>query len=266
MAGRVLEAGLHLLDRQLVDKDGRLAGKVDDLELELPESGGPPVVTAILAGPGALSRRLGGRFGAWLEAVANRLREGDDRRPARIPFTAVKSIGSAVDLSVAKAELETDRLEAWTREHVIGRLPGAGDALTGLAHHRDVPPDRHQGSRGLGDVRVRSSDLLGAEVVDGAGRSAGDVHDVRLVQDGPLVGGFGASLRVAGLLVGRRATGVRLGYERRDMQGPLPVRLLVGWLHRGGRYVAWDRVRAVEPHRVLISGSVTDLPGPDAPP
>jgi sporulation protein YlmC with PRC-barrel domain len=128
VAGRVLEAGLHLLDRQLVDKEGRLAGKVDDLELELPEGGGPPVVTAILAGPGALSRRLGGRFGAWLEAVANRLREGDHRRPARIPFAVVKSVGSAVDLSVAKAELETDRLEAWTREHVIGRLPGAGDA------------------------------------------------------------------------------------------------------------------------------------------
>jgi hypothetical protein len=61
MSGRVLEAGLHLLDRQLVDADGRLAGKVDDLELEFPEGGGPPVVTAILAGPGALSRRSGSR-------------------------------------------------------------------------------------------------------------------------------------------------------------------------------------------------------------
>jgi hypothetical protein len=128
MAGRTLEAKLQLLDRQLVDKDGRLAGKVDDLELEFPTGGGPPLVTAILAGPGALSRRIGGRFGAWLEAVANRLRDGDDRRPARVPFAAVKRIGSAVDLSVAKAELETNRLEAWTRDHLIGRLPGAGDA------------------------------------------------------------------------------------------------------------------------------------------
>ncbi len=128
MAGRVLEAGLHLLDRQLVDKDGRLAGKVDDLELEIPDGGGAPLVTAILSGPGALSQRVGGRFGAWLEAVANRLREGDDRRPARVSFAVVKRIGSAVDLSVAKAELETNRLEAWTRDHLIGRLPGAGDA------------------------------------------------------------------------------------------------------------------------------------------
>jgi hypothetical protein len=128
MAGRTLEAGLQLLDRQLIDKDGRLAGKVDDLELELPEGGGPPVVTAILSGPGALSRRVGGRLGAWLEAVANRLRAGDERRPARVSFGLVKRIGSAVDLSVAKVELETDRLEAWTRDHLIGRLPGAGDA------------------------------------------------------------------------------------------------------------------------------------------
>jgi hypothetical protein len=128
VAGRVLEAGLHLLDRQLVDRDGRLAGKVDDLELTVPDGGGPPLVTAILAGPGALSRRVGGGFGAWLEAVANRLRDGDARRPARVAFGVVKRIGSAVELSVPRAELETNRLEAWTRDHLIGRLPGAGDA------------------------------------------------------------------------------------------------------------------------------------------
>jgi sporulation protein YlmC with PRC-barrel domain len=128
VAGRTLEAGLHLLDRQLIDKDGRLAGKVDDLELEFPSGGGPPTVTAILAGPGALSRRIGGRFGAWLEAVANRLRDGDDQHPARVSFAVVKRIGSAIDLSVAKTELETDRLEAWTRDHLIGNLPGADDA------------------------------------------------------------------------------------------------------------------------------------------
>jgi hypothetical protein len=128
MSGRVLEAGLQLLDRQLIDKDGRLAGKVDDLELEVPEGGDPPTVTAILAGPGALSRRIGGRFGAWLEAIANRLRDGDDRRPARVSFAVVKGIGSAINLSVPKRELETDRLEAWTRDHLIGKLPGAGDA------------------------------------------------------------------------------------------------------------------------------------------
>jgi uncharacterized protein YrrD len=111
---------------------------------------------------------------------------------------------------------------------------------------------------------MRLSDLLGAEVLDEAGRSAGHVHDVRLVQDGPVVGGFGASLRVDGLIVGRRAVGARLGYERRRMKGPLPVRLLAGWLHHDGRYVEWGRVRSIEPDRVVISGTVEDLPQPGA--
>ena len=109
---------------------------------------------------------------------------------------------------------------------------------------------------------MRLSDLLGAEVLDEAGRSAGRVHDVRLVQDGPVVGGFGAALRLDGLIVGRRAIGARLGYERRNMKGPLPVKLVTGWLYHDGRYVDWERVRTVEEDRILISGSADDLPVP----
>ena len=109
---------------------------------------------------------------------------------------------------------------------------------------------------------MRLSDLLGADVVDEAGRSAGHVHDVRLVQDGPLVGAFGAGLRVDGLIVGRRSIGARLGYERRQMHGPLLVKLVTGWLYHDGRYVHWDRVRSVAEDRILISGSADDLPVP----
>jgi uncharacterized protein YrrD len=111
---------------------------------------------------------------------------------------------------------------------------------------------------------MRLSDLLGAEVLDQAGGSAGRVHDVRLVQDGPVLGGFGAGLRVDGLLVGRRALGARLGYERRDMRGPLLVKLAAGRLYHDGRYIEWGRVISIEPDRILISGSVEDLPEPGA--
>jgi sporulation protein YlmC with PRC-barrel domain len=111
---------------------------------------------------------------------------------------------------------------------------------------------------------MRLTDLLGAEVVDRAGRSAGRVHDVRLVQDGPVVGGFGAALRLDGLIVGRRAIGARLGYERRKMRGPLPVKLVAGWLHHDGRLVPWDRVEAVTEDRIHITGSADDLPAPGA--
>jgi hypothetical protein len=109
---------------------------------------------------------------------------------------------------------------------------------------------------------MRLTDLLGAEVLDQAGRSAGRVHDVRLVQDGPVVGGFGAALRLDGLIVGRRAIGARLGYERRNMKGPLPVKLVTGWLYHDGRYVKWERIRTIEPDRIVISGAVDDLPSP----
>jgi hypothetical protein len=109
---------------------------------------------------------------------------------------------------------------------------------------------------------MRLTDLLGAEVVDRAGRSPGRVHDVRLVQDGPTLGGFGAGLRVDGLIVGRRAVGARLGYERGRMRGPLLVKLVAGWLRHDGRYVPWDRVEAISEGRVHVSGSAEDLPRP----
>jgi hypothetical protein len=148
------------------------------------------------------------------------------------PVRSTNVYESQAGQAVPKAELETDRLESWTRDHLISKLPGAGDGL---------------------------SDLLGAEVLDQAGGSAGRVHDVRL---GPVLGGFGAGLRVDGLLVGRRALGARLGYDRGKMKGPLPVKLVTGRLFHDGRYVEWGRVRTIEPNRIVISGTVEDLPRP----
>jgi hypothetical protein len=107
---------------------------------------------------------------------------------------------------------------------------------------------------------MRLSELLGSEVLDEQGRSAGRVRDVRLERDGPPAGGAGARFRLAGLIVGRHAVGVRLGYVRGEVQGPWLVKALTESLHRGGRYVDWGRVRSVQPHRILISGSVGDLP------
>jgi hypothetical protein len=124
MPDRTIDAALRLLDRQLVDKDGRLAGKVDDLEFTAADGDdGPLYLTAILAGPGALAGRLGW-MGAWLADLSARLIGADPH----IPFEVVREIGSAVRLGVAKHELGTDGVEAWVREHLIVRLPGAEDA------------------------------------------------------------------------------------------------------------------------------------------
>jgi sporulation protein YlmC with PRC-barrel domain len=120
---------LELLDRQIVDPDGRMVGKVDDLELEIPEGAegadALPVVTAILTGPGALAGHVGGSIGTWLAAVERRLNSpGPD--PSRIGFSVVKAIDSAVEISTPREGLESNRGERWARDVIIAKIPGAG--------------------------------------------------------------------------------------------------------------------------------------------
>ena len=127
MAGRKMYLGLHLLDRQLVDRKGLLAGKVDDLDLELRDDG-RLYVTAILAGPGVLARRFGGRtFGRWRERALAVLSEGDP--PAtRIPLARVAKIGNHVDLVDDREDLATFATERWVLDHIISHIPGSRHA------------------------------------------------------------------------------------------------------------------------------------------
>lgn len=125
--GRVIDAGLQLLDRQIIDRDGAGAAKVDDVELEI-GADGTPVVTAILAGPAALANRFRGRLGVWFAAVHRRLHPDVDPEPVRVPFGVVVSLDNHLELSVTKDEVGLTRTEDWVRHHVVGRLPGARHA------------------------------------------------------------------------------------------------------------------------------------------
>jgi hypothetical protein len=125
---RELLAGLHLIDHQILDCNGRMAGKVDDLELEVADDPGsePPVVSGILSGAGALAGRLEGRLGRWLESVDRRF--STESVPSRIPFELVTDVGSHVTVGVGRDDLETNRGERWARETIIDHIPGAGHA------------------------------------------------------------------------------------------------------------------------------------------
>jgi sporulation protein YlmC with PRC-barrel domain len=118
---------LKLMDRQVVDRDGRLVCKVDDLELQ-PGPDGVPVVTAILVGPRALGPRLGGRLGRWVTALASRFADSPGDDPLRIPFGAVTDVHSAVDVDRSRDELAVDPLEGWVDRHLVARLPGSDHA------------------------------------------------------------------------------------------------------------------------------------------
>ncbi|WP_433166931.1 hypothetical protein [Kribbella sp. CA-247076] len=95
MAGRVLHAQLHLLDRQLIDhRTGRLVGKVDDVEFDL--AADPPLLTALICGG------------------------------QRIPARLIAEVDSAVKISTDGLDL--DRWDDWVDEHVIRKIPGARHA------------------------------------------------------------------------------------------------------------------------------------------
>lgn len=124
-SGRVVDAGLDLLDRQLVDAGGRMAGKCDDLDMPPQDGGGAPSVTAILAGPGALASRIGGRPGRWIASVHARLQDPEPAGPASISFGVVKRLGVVIELSVHREDLQVMRLETWVRDRIISRIPGS---------------------------------------------------------------------------------------------------------------------------------------------
>lgn len=125
MTGRVLYAGLELLDRQLRDRHGALCGNVDDLELERSPETGELYVTAIVAGPGALLQRMGRRrLGRWLERT-NRLVNEPDRDSTLIPLSLAVNIGPNIDLAVDAEDLGTFATERWVRDHLIGHVPGS---------------------------------------------------------------------------------------------------------------------------------------------
>jgi sporulation protein YlmC with PRC-barrel domain len=104
---------------------------------------------------------------------------------------------------------------------------------------------------------MRLTDLLGSEAVTSDGRSLGRVHDVRLVQDGPTLGDWGAAFRVHDLVVGRGSLGTRLGYRHGHVKAPWLFRVLFG--RQTPELVPWSAVRSVDADAERI---VVDMPVP----
>lgn len=132
-----IDGALHLLDRQVLDRNGEMLGKVDDIEL-LPTPEGL-TVTAVLTGPAAWWHRLGGRIGRTLTDRWRRLRISEPHRdwPWRIDFGDAERLDSALHLSVARdGVLRRDR-----NEHRFGDLIGMtvhGDTATRLGRVLDA--------------------------------------------------------------------------------------------------------------------------------
>ncbi|NUP59365.1 MAG: hypothetical protein HOQ06_07790 [Pseudarthrobacter sp.] len=117
LAGRTLDAQLHLMDRQVLDHDGVPVTTVDDLELSGPaleaeiRPGTPaPVLTALLTGPVLGTRIFGGR--------------PPSSRLIRIPWEDVAEVDVVLKLGVSGERLDAGWVERWIRDKIIARIPG----------------------------------------------------------------------------------------------------------------------------------------------
>lgn len=116
MSRSELDIGLKVLDHQLLDKNGRRCGNVDDLAIE----GGPgevPRVVALLVGPGYWGQRAGwiGRLAGWIGGGSK----------VRVEWSEVTKIDSAVHLRNDATKLGLGRGDDRLRPYVE-KIPGAG--------------------------------------------------------------------------------------------------------------------------------------------
>lgn len=194
------DVGLHLLDRQIIGADGRLAGKVDDVELHRDDTGAL-VPTALLVGLPALLPRFGRRIGGGLARAHRLVRDAaaDQELPLVVDFDLVEDVSSDVRLS----------------EPVSGLLHR-------MAHERAADPHR-----------CRVGALLGLPVRCAALPRRSQLLDLRLVG----APGAPGEHRVTALLVGPGRPGALFGYDRSSEPGPAAVAAVVGWLHRHARVV-----------------------------
>ena len=121
-----MDLGKHVVDKELVDCDGRRAGKVDDLLLEVGEigSGEEPRVSACVAGPLALARNLP-RPLHWLALGLYHLLGLSQPRPSEIPWDCVAAIDVVVHLAIPRAETRFDELARAVNHRFIDRIPGS---------------------------------------------------------------------------------------------------------------------------------------------
>jgi sporulation protein YlmC with PRC-barrel domain len=111
-----------LLDKKVLDRNGREIGRVDGIVLE---AGGaePPRVAAIDIGISVAAHRVRPFLGHWAAGLERALRL-DAGRPVRIPFEAIIDIADHVRADLAANDSPATMLERRLR-NVVGSIPGA---------------------------------------------------------------------------------------------------------------------------------------------
>jgi hypothetical protein len=111
-----------VLDKLVVDRNGREMGRVDGLIVEV-RAEAPPRVTAIEIGPAVLAHRIA----PWLGRVVSGLEHAlgiAEGRPLRIPVADILDITDRVKVDRAAGQTAAATLEQRLRSWV-SRIPGS---------------------------------------------------------------------------------------------------------------------------------------------
>jgi sporulation protein YlmC with PRC-barrel domain len=111
-----------LLDKKIVDRNGREMGRVDRIVLRADE-GAPPVVVALELGPAVLAGRIRPVFERWVAGLEHAFGV-DEGRPLRIPIEKVTAINDYVTVDLAFGETPASTVEQRLRK-AVGAIPGS---------------------------------------------------------------------------------------------------------------------------------------------
>lgn len=108
MKSKRIDLRSHVLDRQILDNEGKPVGAVDDVEISVDPR---PRVTALMTGRALMNRLAGG------VPQVNLL--------DRLDIDDVDDIGTVVTLKRDCGDLPLTWTERWVRDHLISKIPGA---------------------------------------------------------------------------------------------------------------------------------------------
>jgi len=112
----------EVLDKSVVDRNGREMGRADGIVLAL-RDGQPPCVEAILIGPIALGDRLHPAIGRLVRALEKRMRL-DARRPVHIDFGDITAVDRNVKVRLAISDTAAEAVEQRLRRWIL-KVPGS---------------------------------------------------------------------------------------------------------------------------------------------
>jgi hypothetical protein len=113
-----------VLDAQVLDRKGRLLGRVDGIVLELP-TGRPPRVAGVEIGGVVCARRIHPALARWFVTLGSVL--GFSTDPAFIDIDHVREIDVDLRLGMlASDDPQLLQVEKWARERIVHKIPGGG--------------------------------------------------------------------------------------------------------------------------------------------